>query len=301
MRTIFSGASRTGLSGHSMGAALAGLAVLIAMLPAAPAAADHTPVPQAVTLVGSLQEELGCPGDWQPECAATHLQPVDGQPGVFRGHVHGAGGRLRVQGRAERGVGRELRRGRQPRRCEHTADRARRAGHVHLRPRHPPDRRRLPQAAGQRRRRAVAAPRHHRLEPSRAERRPVNYRLYWAEEGGLAREDGQITGGESAPLTVRSGGLPADLRAQYPHLASYDALVVPDAAPAAEACSDRSGRGRLRRSRWHRRERHGPAAARRTGRPLCRGAQPHPRARPGTGAGRSLRCGLRPPRPSTSC
>ena len=29
--------------------------------------------PVSVTIAGSLQGELGCPGDWQPECAATHL------------------------------------------------------------------------------------------------------------------------------------------------------------------------------------------------------------------------------------
>ena len=32
-----------------------------------------TAEPSAVTIAGSLQSELGCPGDWQPECAATHL------------------------------------------------------------------------------------------------------------------------------------------------------------------------------------------------------------------------------------
>jgi len=37
------------------------------------ALADHTPDPTSVTVAGSLQSELGCPGDWQPECAATHL------------------------------------------------------------------------------------------------------------------------------------------------------------------------------------------------------------------------------------
>ncbi len=26
-----------------------------------------------MTIAGSLQSELGCPGDWQPECALTHL------------------------------------------------------------------------------------------------------------------------------------------------------------------------------------------------------------------------------------
>ena len=35
--------------------------------------ADHTPNPSAVTVAGSLQSELGCPGDWQPDCADTHL------------------------------------------------------------------------------------------------------------------------------------------------------------------------------------------------------------------------------------
>ena len=40
--------------------------------------------PGRVALVGSLQSELGCPGDWQPECPQTRLQPVAGSPGVFR-------------------------------------------------------------------------------------------------------------------------------------------------------------------------------------------------------------------------
>ena len=35
--------------------------------------ADHSPTPTAATIAGSLQDELGCPGDWQPDCAATHL------------------------------------------------------------------------------------------------------------------------------------------------------------------------------------------------------------------------------------
>ena len=37
------------------------------------ALADHTPPPSSVTIVGSLQSELGCPGDWQPDGACTHL------------------------------------------------------------------------------------------------------------------------------------------------------------------------------------------------------------------------------------
>ncbi|MEN8238491.1 MAG: pullulanase-type alpha-1,6-glucosidase, partial [Actinomycetota bacterium] len=43
------------------------------VLVTAPAGADHTADPVSVTIAGSLQDELGCPGDWQPECADTHL------------------------------------------------------------------------------------------------------------------------------------------------------------------------------------------------------------------------------------
>jgi pullulanase-type alpha-1,6-glucosidase len=35
--------------------------------------AGAAPQPAAVTVAGSLQSELGCPGDWQADCAATHL------------------------------------------------------------------------------------------------------------------------------------------------------------------------------------------------------------------------------------
>jgi len=38
-----------------------------------PALASHTLTPSSVTIAGNLQSELGCPGDWQPDCAATHL------------------------------------------------------------------------------------------------------------------------------------------------------------------------------------------------------------------------------------
>ncbi len=47
------------------------LAVTLVLLPAA--TASHTPAPSSVTIAGSLQSELGCPVDWQAECAATHL------------------------------------------------------------------------------------------------------------------------------------------------------------------------------------------------------------------------------------
>ena len=50
------------------------------------------------------------------------------------------------------------------------------------------------------------------------------YRLHWAAEGGLAVDAEAVTGGQSLPLTLDPDGLPADVQAQYPHLAAYEAL-----------------------------------------------------------------------------
>ena len=80
--------------------------------------------------------ELGCPGDWQPECAATELTLGDRRRLARR--LHRARRQLGVQGRPERHVGRQLRRGRRPQRREHRADPGRRdRGPVLLR-RHDP-------------------------------------------------------------------------------------------------------------------------------------------------------------------
>ncbi|HET7704156.1 MAG TPA: alpha-amylase family glycosyl hydrolase [Candidatus Limnocylindrales bacterium] len=69
-------------------AAMIGTASLLAsLIPAAavgPVLAGHTSDPTAVTIAGSLQSELGCPGDWQPDCASTHLS-YDAADGVWQG------------------------------------------------------------------------------------------------------------------------------------------------------------------------------------------------------------------------
>ncbi|HQW35998.1 MAG TPA: hypothetical protein PKY60_11205, partial [Thermoflexales bacterium] len=41
-------------------------------LASAPAQSD-TPPPKTVTIPGTIQSKLGCPGDWQPTCAKTYL------------------------------------------------------------------------------------------------------------------------------------------------------------------------------------------------------------------------------------
>ncbi|MFN8632050.1 MAG: hypothetical protein U0838_17545 [Chloroflexota bacterium] len=48
-------------------------AVPLASTPLAPKALANTPAPASVTLAGSLQSEIGCGGDWDPACAASHL------------------------------------------------------------------------------------------------------------------------------------------------------------------------------------------------------------------------------------
>ena len=90
--------------------------VALLLLPAATA----TPNPASVTIAGSLQSEAGCPGDWDPGCAATHLT-YDAGDDVWQGTFSLPAGALRVQGRAQRRVGRELRPARGVERREHPA------------------------------------------------------------------------------------------------------------------------------------------------------------------------------------
>ncbi|HEV7893240.1 MAG TPA: alpha-amylase family glycosyl hydrolase [Pyrinomonadaceae bacterium] len=63
-----------------------GLAAVAFLLPYSlpTALASHTPPPSSVTIAGSLQSELGCGGDWDPGCAATHLT-FDANDGVWQG------------------------------------------------------------------------------------------------------------------------------------------------------------------------------------------------------------------------
>ncbi|MCB0115150.1 MAG: hypothetical protein KDD84_13705, partial [Caldilineaceae bacterium] len=46
--------------------------------------ADHSADPTGVALAGDFQSELGCPGDWQPDCAVTELT-YDAADDVWQG------------------------------------------------------------------------------------------------------------------------------------------------------------------------------------------------------------------------
>src|ERR1051325_355478 len=56
------------------------VALALVMLPSASSPTN----PTSGTVAGSLQSELGCPGDWDPGCAATHLS-YDANDAVWQG------------------------------------------------------------------------------------------------------------------------------------------------------------------------------------------------------------------------
>ena len=72
--------NRAGRRGRSLLAVLAAASMLASgFAAAAPAAAADA---ASVALVGDVQSELGCPGDWDPSCAATELVPT-GADGIW--------------------------------------------------------------------------------------------------------------------------------------------------------------------------------------------------------------------------
>jgi len=208
-----------------LAAAAAALAGVLPLAVSAPARADHTAAPAVVTLVGSLQSELGCPGDWQPDCAATRLAPVAGSPGLFRATFdlpaggyeykvalngswdenYGAGGAPGGANIAVRAPGGPV---------TFTYDHA-----THRIADDVPVVLGSEQAAHWLRRDVVAWD-----VPDGRE--GVTYRLHAAPTGGLEVRDGAIAGGESFPLAPRTAGLPEDVRARFPHLAGFEALTV---------------------------------------------------------------------------
>ena len=83
--------------------------------------------------VGDFQSELGCPGDWDPTCLRSWLEDPDGD-GTYSFETTALPARLvRREGRDQRELGRELRRGRRAERRQHPVHRPgrQREGHVH--------------------------------------------------------------------------------------------------------------------------------------------------------------------------
>jgi Pullulanase N2 domain len=192
---------------------------------AAPAQANHTQVLGVVALVGSLQSELGCPGDWQPECVQTRLQPVAGSPGVFRGTFDVPAGAFEYKvalnnswdenygaGGSPGGANIPLAAPGGP--LSFTYDHA-----THV------IRDSTPVVLGREKaahwlRRALFA-----WDAPEA----ATYRLHTASEGGLEVQDGAIAGGESYVLTPVDTAVPAE----FPHLAAFDTFELSEAGRRA--------------------------------------------------------------------
>src|SRR5674476_1269033 len=69
-----SGAIVARLSSFSAAVSAIAISVLGGLAPVITAGtAQAADAPRTATLVGSLQNEVGCPGDWAPDCAATEL------------------------------------------------------------------------------------------------------------------------------------------------------------------------------------------------------------------------------------
>ncbi|MPY10168.1 pullulanase-type alpha-1,6-glucosidase [Arthrobacter bussei] len=207
---------------------------LLAILTPAPALADHTAVPGTVALVGSLQSEIGCPGDWQPECTATRLVPEPGSPDTWTatfdvpagsyeykvalndawGENYGAGGAAGGANLALEAPGGPVTFTYDHRTHVISSD--------------------VPAAP-------TATMAGHWLTPGTLALdvdlpEGTRYRLYSAPEGGLAVEDGAVVGGASLDLSVSGSELAPELAATHPHLSSFTTLTLgkKDARKAGE-------------------------------------------------------------------
>jgi pullulanase-type alpha-1,6-glucosidase len=211
----------------------ASAAVAVAVPLAAPAAADHTPVPGVVALVGSLQSELGCPGDWQPECAATRLAPT-GTAGRYEATFDVPAGtyayKVALNGSWDENYGG----GGAPGGSDITLTAP--GGPITFTYDHgthviSDD---LPvtvdaQAGAHWLTRSTIA--WELGEPAAG----TTYRLYHAPDGGLSLADGVLSGGDWLELTPGAVG-GGDLAREYPHLASFELLTLSrqDARDAAD-------------------------------------------------------------------
>ncbi|MEC5179468.1 pullulanase-type alpha-1,6-glucosidase [Arthrobacter sp. CG_A4] len=189
---------------------------------ALPAFADHTAAPQAVVLVGSLQSEIGCTKDWQPDCAASKLQPVEGSASLYRATFDIPAGtygmKVAINNSWDENYG---------------AGGAAGGGDVVLSAPGGPvtftydhashtlsdD---VPDAP------AAEAGSHWLSADTIAWQAPAaegtTYRLYSAPDGGMAVADGRVTGGSYTALEKTGDALDAGLAAKYPHLGDFAAF-----------------------------------------------------------------------------
>jgi len=190
------------------------------------------------TAAGDFQSELGCPGDWQPDCLRSWLQDPDGDglytfttnqlpPGAYEAKVaigeswdlnYGAGG-------AQNGANIPFT---VPAAC--TAVTFQWDSTTHL----------LTISAGGVKPGNLALARAHWVTrdtiawPIGAIASGTVFRLHADPDGRLALSDDGVSGGVAFDLTLDPAGLPDDVKERFPHLAGSAALKLPpDAVESA--------------------------------------------------------------------
>lgn len=190
-----------------------------------------------ITAPGSMQSELGCPGDWDPACMAPWLIDPDGDGvytwsstqipagnyelkvahGLAWGEDYGADG---VAGGANVGFS------------------VPRAGvqvtmsydiHTHKITVKTADAGVAPDLKAAK---AIWLAPDVIAWPRSASAADDQYRLFWAPQGGLFVDAEDISGGNSAQLSVDPNGLSDELKTKYPHLAGYQVLRLDEATAA---------------------------------------------------------------------
>lgn len=184
------------------------------------------------TAAGDFQSELGCPSDWSPDCLRSWLQDPDGDgTSTFTTTAIPPGG---YQAKATLGMSWDVNYGEdgvpggpniaftvtagQPTTFSFDAD-----SHT------------MTVYDGEARP-SLQVRRAHWLTPDLiawnlgADPAGRTYQLGTAPAGGLTAGPAGLTGGTVVPLTYDPAGLPAALRAKYPHLAAFGALRVPKAS-----------------------------------------------------------------------
>ena len=207
-----------------------------AAFPVSDVVADDAAMPDSVALVGSLQTELGCPSDWQPDCADTELIPVPDAPGLYRATFEVPAGEFEYKVALDDSWSEN-----------YGAGGLRDGANISL------------VAPGG----PITFTYDHNTHvisddvsrPLGSERRAhwlrrdlivwdvpllnhgVRYRLFHATEGGLAVVGGRITGGSSYALLLDPRGMPNDVKATVPHLGGYEVfrfLPLPGRPPVGD-------------------------------------------------------------------
>ncbi len=200
------------------------------------ALADHVPVPGSITVAGSLQSELGCPGDWQPGCSTTQLTDSDGD-GVWTGTFDVPVGsweyKVTLNGTWDVSFGVDGAEGGANIPLVISAASPVTFSYDHATHLVTATGEGIGESGG------LTQEHAHWLTADTiawdVDDASATYSLHAAPEGGLEFGENGVEGGEAVPLEWVSGALPADLVQKWPHLAQYAALRVPTGVDVAQA------------------------------------------------------------------